>query len=259
MIKAVFFDIDGTLLDHETHLMPVSTLKALKKLKEQEIKVFIATGRTPSNLTAIKEIFEFDGFVSSNGQYCFNKQEVIFEKYIDQQDIKQILPYINQNNIPVLFAELYDNYSNIYNYRIDDVAKALEGPRFPIRQPEQIIGNKIIQLMAYIDECDDAKFLEYMPHCKSARWSPLFADIIPSDGGKNKGIDKMIEHYNISLEEVMAFGDGNNDIDMLKHVGIGVAMGNANDQVKVASDYVTSDINDDGIYKALIHFGLISE
>lgn len=83
-----------------------------------------------------------------------------------------------------------------------------------------------------------------MPNCKSARWTSLFADIIPIDGGKNKGIDQMIKHYQINLGEVMAFGDGNNDIDMLKHVGVGVAMGNAN-------DFVTDMINDDGIFKAL--------
>ena len=61
----------------------------------------------------------------------------------------------------------------------------------------------------------------------------------------------MIKHYQINLGEVMAFGDGNNDIDMLKHVGVGVVMGNANDLVKAASDFVTDTINDDGIFKAL--------
>lgn len=105
--------------------------------------------------------------------------------------------------------------------------------------------------MAYIDETKDSERLSYMPNCKSARWTSLFADIIPIDGGKNKGIDQMIKHYQINLGEVMAFGDGNNDIDMLKHVGVGVAMGNANDLVKAASDFVTDTINDDGIFKAL--------
>lgn len=105
--------------------------------------------------------------------------------------------------------------------------------------------------MAYIDETKDSERLSYMPNCKSARWTSLFADIIPIDGGKNKGIDQMIKHYQINLGEVMAFCDGNNDIDKLKHVGVGVAMGNANDLVKAASDFVTDTINDDGIFKAL--------
>ena len=105
--------------------------------------------------------------------------------------------------------------------------------------------------MAYIDETKDSGRFSYMPNCKSARWTSLFADIIPIDGGENKGIDQMIKHYQINLGEVMAFGDGNNDIDMLKHVGVGVAMGNANDLVKAASDFVTDTINDDGIFKAL--------
>lgn len=182
---------------------------------------------------------------------------VIHEKYIEREDIRNLLPYINKNQIPVLFVEINGNYSNIQNYRLGEAARSLNKEGYPIKAVNEIIESKIIQLMAYIDETKDSELLSYMPNCKSARWTSLFADIIPIDGGENKGIDQMIKHYQINLGEVMAFGDGNNDIDMLKHVGVGVAMGNANDLVKAASDFVTDTINDDGIFKALKKFELI--
>lgn len=257
MIKAIFFDVDGTLLNHDDGSMSASTIKALKLLRENGIKLFVATGRPPNNLESVKKYFNFDGYLSSNGQYCFNDKEIIYEKYIEQDDIKNLFPYINDNKIPVLFAQIEDNYSNIVNYKLDELASSLNKPRYPVKKPEEIIGNKIVQVMAYIDEQDDEDFLSHMPHCKSARWTPLFADIIPCDGGKNAGIDKVIEYYNIDITETMAFGDGNNDIGMLKHVAIGVAMGNADDKVKGACDYITEDINNDGIYLALKHFELI--
>lgn len=257
MIKAIFFDIDGTLIDHKTKMMPDSTKKALTLLQNNGIKVFVATGRSPINLDIVRKSFRFDGYLCCNGQYCFNDDRIIYEKYINNEDLKTLLPYINENNIPVLFAEVTRSYSNIHNHRLDLNAKHLNDDRYPIRNAEDIVNQRIVQMMAYIDEKDDQEFLKYAPSCKSVRWTPRFADIIPIDGGKNIGIDKIIEYYSISLDETMAFGDGNNDISMLKHVGIGVAMGNADETVKEASDFVTKSVNEDGIYFALKRFSLI--
>ena len=96
-----------------------------------------------------------------------------------------------------------------------------------------------------------------MPKCRAVRWNKLFVDVIPSDGGKGVGIKKMIDYLGISQEETMAFGDGGNDIEMLEFVKIGVAMGNAGDNVKKSADYVTENVDDEGIYKALKKFEII--
>ena len=111
--------------------------------------------------------------------------------------------------------------------------------------------------MAYIPEQQDDDFLAHLPGCKTARWTPAFADIIPSDGGKEAGIDHVLAYYGISLDDAMCFGDGGNDITMLRHVPKSVAMGNANDKVKASASYVTSDVREDGIYNALKHFGVL--
>ena len=91
----------------------------------------------------------------------------------------------------------------------------------------------------------------------ASRWHFSFADVNPKCSGKNVGIDKIIEYYSIDLSETIAFGDGGNDISMIKHAAIGVAMGNANDDVKEVADYVTDSVDEDGIYNALKHFNLI--
>ena len=88
-------------------------------------------------------------------------------------------------------------------------------------------------------------------------WNATGIDIIPKGGGKQNGIKHYIEAHGRDRTKIMAFGDGENDIDMLQYAGIGVAMGNASDPVKRSADYVTADIDDDGIEKALIHFGII--
>lgn len=89
------------------------------------------------------------------------------------------------------------------------------------------------------------------------RWFPLFTDIIAEGTNKSLGIDRVLNHYNIPLKDTMAFGDGGNDIPMLKHVGTGIAMGNAAPAVQEAADYVTSPVDDDGILRALQHFNIV--
>ena len=95
------------------------------------------------------------------------------------------------------------------------------------------------------------------PNCHAARWNDRGVDLILNDGGKVAGIRYVLEQEGIRPEECIAFGDAENDIDMLSYVGIGVAMGNAQEPVKEIADYVTSDVDDDGIKKALRYWRIL--
>ena len=90
-----------------------------------------------------------------------------------------------------------------------------------------------------------------------SRWHPNFLDVIPPTGGKDLGMDAILDHFGIPVENCMAFGDGENDLSMLVHAGIGVAMGTASDAVKAQADYAAPSVDEDGIAHTLSHFGLI--
>lgn len=122
---------------------------------------------------------------------------------------------------------------------------------------ERALKEKVYQLNVFVSEEEEGDFMNLMPNSKTARWTSHFTDIIPKNGGKNKGIDAIINHFGIKLEETMAFGDGGNDIDMLKHAGIGVAMENARDDVKEIADFITTSVDDDGITNALKHYNVL--
>ena len=96
-----------------------------------------------------------------------------------------------------------------------------------------------------------------MPNSLATRWTSLFADVNPIGQSKKVGIDIFCDHFGIDINRTMAFGDGGNDITMLQHVSVGIAMGNANEEVKLIADYVTDDVDSDGIWNALKYYGVI--
>ena len=149
---------------------------------------------------------------------------------------------------------LFQNY-------IDENAFSLYGllnfPLPPVRPLEENNGKEVFQLIAFFQAVSEQEIMSVLPHCEATRWNPLFADVVPKGSSKAIGIDHIIAHYGIALEETMAFGDGGNDIPMLRHAGIGVALGNASDEVKASADWVTTSVDEDGIMNALRHFGVI--
>ncbi|MGX7111537.1 Cof-type HAD-IIB family hydrolase [Gemella cuniculi] len=262
-VKAIFFDIDGTIRSFNTKTIPENTKNTLKKLKEKGIKIFVATGRAPFHIRFLDDLldFKFDGYITINGQHCFlNTGEILHDNILSKEDIKNVLPYIKKNNIACDFTLLDEAFMNMKNNRVKWLEDELgDSQRFVVDKDyyKKSLENKIYQLNVFVPEEEEKDFLVYMPNSKTARWTTHFTDVIPKDGGKNFGIDAVIKHFGIKLEETLAFGDGGNDIDMLKHAGIGIAMGNAREDVKEVADYITTSVDNDGITNALKHFGIL--
>ncbi|MCC8155509.1 MAG: Cof-type HAD-IIB family hydrolase [Tannerellaceae bacterium] len=258
MVKAVFFDIDGTLVSFNTHQVPESTVKAIGLLREKGIKVFIATGR---HVMAINNLgnLEFDGYITLNGSYCFaGKDEVIYKHPIDDKDIEALKKYQEQQEeFPCIFVQESAMYLNYKDKTVSEVLELLNFPEPPHSPLREIPQNEVFQLIAFFGEGQEERIMQYLPGCESTRWSPLFTDVVPAGGSKKIGIRKVLEYYNLSVDEIMAFGDGGNDMEMLTYAGTGIAMGNADDNVKRVADYVTDSVDEDGIYNALKHFGIL--
>lgn len=263
MIKAIFFDVDGTLLSFSTHQMPKSARLALNKLRDKGVKVFVATGRPPISFKRIldKLDFDFDGFIYTNGQYIVYEGEVIHDMPLPEDDLKNIVEYIEENKIATSFSEMEYNYVNLTNKRMEDFMDLMGATidNFKIDDVERTRKNPTYQISPYISVDEEEDFFAKAPNLKGVRWNEHFTDVIPKEGGKDKAIEKLINKLGIKKEECMAFGDGGNDADMLSYVGYGIAMGNAVDQAKLASDYVTASVDDDGIYKALVKYRVIEE
>lgn len=254
MIKAAFFDIDGTLVPHGSgkNITP-STLEALKLLKEKGVKLFIATGRPYHTASFVIEQFDWDGVMAMNGQYILYQGEVIHRLTFDPESLKEVIKYLDEKEIACSFAQEKGSFMN----RTSEKYNAHPRPHAVFKPSSACLDEPTFQVNAYVDECDDDAIIEHFPGAKTARWSDVFSDIIPANGGKDNGIKVVAEYLGIEVADTVAFGDGGNDISMLKGAGLGIAMGNANDKVKASADYVTDNDVDDGIFKACRHFGWI--
>ena len=260
-LKAVFFDIDGTLVSFNTHKVSDSSKKAIKELKDKGIKVFIATGRIKAQINNLDDL-EFDGYITANGHDCYIGDKEIYRNVISRETLHALLDYLeNEEKFP---CSVMTNNGIFINYIDDKVRRLSEGIDLEIpvvenyRQfVEENIDN-VLQINIFVDEDKEKELVKKLfKDCESSRWHPVFADINQKGGGKHVGVSKIIEYYKINISETMAFGDGGNDLTMIEHCAVGIAMGNSNEKLKKAADYITDNVDNDGIYKGLKHFDII--
>lgn len=256
MIKTIFFDVDGTLVSHQTDSVPESTRKALALLRENGIKLVLATGRDMSQLKKlpVKDI-KFDGYLTMNGQLCLDENgKELFGNPIDKKDTEKMIELIETKTVPITTIGKEGPYINFVTDQVVAAQKAVSSKVAPIGQYH---GEKVYQFIAYGNRDELKKLIDDLPNCKLSWWNEYAVDIISRDGGKLAGVKKYLELQGQTLENAMAFGDGENDLEMLEAVKIGVAMGNGEDQVKQIADYVTTSVDKDGIYNACKHSKLI--
>ncbi len=262
MIKALFFDIDGTLVSFQTHTIPTSAVRAIAAAKAGGLKIFIATGRPEvliNSLAPLQELHLIDGYVTMNGAYCYVGQEVIYKNSIPSADVQAVINYCTQLDIPCIVVGEKDICVCNSNNQVKQIFNIyLKTTHIPEKKPQEVLaGNAVYQLTMFITKEQESEIRPSLPHCEIERWHPAFADITAIGNNKQRGVDEICRHFGIKAEEAMAFGDGGNDISMLRHVGTGIAMGDASAEVKASADYVTDTVEEDGIANALKHFKLI--
>lgn len=256
-IKIIFFDIDGTLIDMNRKQISEKMLETLIRLKEKGLLLCLSTGRGPLTLPCF-DGWEADAFLTFNGSYCYNRQEVIYKNPISVEEVKKIVKNAASINRPVSVATTDKIAANGTD---DDLEEYFSFAKLKVNVSDEfrniIEKEEVYQIMSGGRESEYSYLLKNVCHAKIAAWWDRAVDIIPADSGKGTGVSKILDYYHLDKSEALAFGDGNNDIEMFEAVGTGVAMENASDSLKATAQDVCGHVADDGVYHYCVAHGLL--
>jgi Cof subfamily protein (haloacid dehalogenase superfamily) len=254
MIKAAFFDIDGTLLSFETHRVSPGTVRAFDRLHRAGVRTFLSTGRPDVLIPDMPVTFEAK--ITMNGGLVFvgdtpTTHSTLLSNPIPDEDLQRWLDLAQERHLcTMVFTR--DNMMLAQPNEVGlKLRNQLEFEMPPVVGIDAMRSETVYQIIAIMPGEMDTTVGELLPHCRLPRWHPYFTDIVAHDNSKARGMEAICHHFGIRQEETLAFGDGANDIEMLRWAGIGVAMGNAADTVKAHADLVTTDVDHEGIEKAV--------
>lgn len=257
-IRIVFFDIDGTLLPEGEREIPGETLRALHSLRERGVKVCLASGRYPAATDLVARFFPFDGVVCCNGQYCYVSDGTVLRKVsFTAEQVWSVYEYFRELPVPCFFAS-EDRICVTYMPEEMRARRLAAGWLLPDDlRPDWLREAEILQMVVHDVAENDEKLEAAFPFLRAARAVPSSADVMPRHGGKERGIDALCAHFGLTTGQAAAFGDGYNDVEMLAHCALGVAMGNAPEAVRRCAHMVTAHAGEGGIPLALAKLGLI--
>jgi Cof subfamily protein (haloacid dehalogenase superfamily) len=256
--KVVILDIDGTILPHGKTLSH-ATKDAIQRLREKNMNVIIATGRAPYFSEAIIKDIGVDSMVFFNGSYAYHEGKEIYKSAIEKHVLERVHLMSNDYQHPLTF--LGDTSFKATHLDHPFVVEAyLQDPWKPELAPPQYWKDQdIYQMFLHCDLDEELSYQTKIPELDFRRWSSgaRTCDVNLSNSNKSVGITKLLERFGIAPDEAVAFGDGLNDMEMLSLVGMGVAMGNARDELKQVADMVTLSADEDGVRYGLERLGLI--
>ena len=275
--KIIFIDVDGTLLDYEAKL-PESADKAVKQARANGHKVYICTGRSEGEIYDYIWEIGLDGMIGGNGTYVKDGDTVVFDQHISAEDERHIVDWLQDRGL-----EFYlEANSGLYASRnfetrgepvIAEYSRRKGKPNADSMKVRDVFPEMIYGADLYRDDINKVSFIleSYADHLASIKEFPdlkcgtwggageiaLFGDIGVNAISKDTAIQMLLDHLGADIEDTIAFGDAKVDIPMLEYCHIGVAMGSGGDECKEAADYVTDGVEEDGLYNAFRHFGLI--
>lgn len=257
-IKIAFFDIDGTLVDMQLKKMTEATRQTLLALKAQGVKLCIASGRTPITVPKFPGI-DFDAYITFNGAYCYDEKGAILSSPIPHEDVLQILDNAARLGKAVTVATKDGLAANGWEKNLADYFGIANLELNASPEFEELVKQDVYQIMVGTAPSEYDALMENAPGAKIAAWWDRAVDVIPAAGGKGVGVKSILERFGLKPEEAIAFGDGNNDLEMLEAVGTSVAMGNGSQELKNIATYVARPCAEDGVYHFCKEQGLIGD
>lgn len=253
------FDYDMTLLDHATGRVPESTLRAIAQMRSNW-KIVMATGRDmrqPESRLGLA-VIRPDALVHMNGAQVLAEGRILYEFFWPRDLQCRLLKFAAAHHIcvnTILDGVYYttdpDRMQHLMDGRSRDTAPSI--------RPSSALYDQPVNALSMLGTPAQAALLEQaFPQVRV----PLFAhkqgaDIIPQALSKAQGMRHLLDHYRLTFQQVIFFGDSGNDLELIRDAGLGIAMGNAIPEVKAAADYVTDPIGRNGVWNALRHFHLL--
>lgn len=260
MIKLVATDIDGTILPYSGEFTD-EVKNCIKKLKANNIKVVIVTGRMFEGAKKIAQRLDLDTpIVSYNGGYIKTLSgEILYEKNLPENYAKDLIKWARENNIHInLYAD-----DALYSEKDDDEIKRYseyQGLSYTVKNFSEISLNRIHKILA-IDYTNAEKVTSWAetmskqyPDLYIIKSTPFFCEFSTKTATKACAVEFLTQYWGLKKEEVLTIGDQDNDIELLKAGGISVGMGNGTENLKAHADYITDTVDNNGFVKAIEKF-----
>lgn len=255
-IKIIFVDVDDTLFDHGSNTFTLSAIESLNTARRKGIKVIIASSRPYFSLDflgAIKTI-PHDGYICTNGGIIFAEGQYIKKGFIPNKVVEYVERVCDEHNILLHIVTLKDMFAN--RGENEHAVRFRDRWIQPIPRIKKYEGEEVSSLIIFGKE-EVEPYFNKIPNVYFFKFFDGGYDIYEYEYTKDVGIKEILAFYDFSKDEAIAIGDDIYDIPMLKEVKYSVCMGNGKEEVKATASYVTENIENDGLKKALKHFNVI--
>jgi len=265
MYKAVFIDMDGTLLTSH-HSITATTKQTIQQLIKQGILVIPISARPLHGILPLTAtVFDEEKpVVSLNGSYIFHQQAIIHEIKVSLPQAIELHNTVSKKPVSIMYYSQMDWYAADHTdaikkeQRITPVSIIIQpfDKTVSIWEKQQVGPNKILITgnVAEILAIEKELLAQYQDELNIYKSQPRYLEVMHQQASKTNAIQLLMAKYGIQQDEIIAIGDNYNDKSMIEFAGMGIAMGNAPDEIKKVADYITDTNNNDGVAKALKKF-----